>query len=76
MAKWFEKGFWYMAFDCLFSYSIGFSSIVLGSNEYIERFGYAPFKSGQIITFPYLIAAICTPIIGKISDKYGYRMFV
>ena len=65
-----------MAFDCLLSWSISFSSIVLGSGEYVDRFGYLPFYSAQIITIPYLIAAFLMPIIGKICDNHGYRMYV
>ena len=72
----FELGFWLMSLDCLLSYSIGFSSIVLGSGEYVDRFQYAPFESAQIITIPYLIAALTMPMIGKLNDKYGNRMNV
>ena len=74
--KSFEKGFWLMALDCLFSWSIGFSSIVLGSGEYVDRFSYMPFESAQIITVPYLISAFMMPVLGKMCDKYGQRMHI
>ena len=36
--KKFERGFWFMCIDNLFTFSIGFSSVVLGSGEYYEKF--------------------------------------
>lgn len=62
-----------MCIDCLFTFGIGFTSVVLGSQEYIEKYGFTVEDTGSIITFQYLVCAITLPILGQISDIYGQR---
>ncbi|CAD8180519.1 unnamed protein product [Paramecium octaurelia] len=43
---------------------------------YHERFGFSIMDAGQIVTVGYVVAAITSPIVGRISDKFtNYRPF-
>ena len=44
--KKFETGFWYMCIDCLFTYGISFTSVVLGSQEYMVKYGFGEDDTG------------------------------
>lgn len=43
---------------------------------YHERFGFSIMDAGQIVTVGYVVAAITSPVVGRISDKFtNYRPF-
>lgn len=37
---------------------------------YHERFGFSILRAGKIVTVGYIVAALSSPIIGKISDSF------
>jgi MFS family permease len=47
--------------------------VVIGSQEYQEKYGFHEEETGSIITFQYLVCAIFLPVLGYVSDKYGSR---
>ena len=52
------------------------NSIIIGSAELQDRFKYSEQRAGFYFTLPYVISAVCSPILGWFVDKYGKRMSV
>ncbi|CAD8146157.1 unnamed protein product [Paramecium octaurelia] len=40
---------------------------------YHERFGFSIMHAGRIVTVGYIVAALSSPIIGKISDTFSHK---
>ena len=74
--KLFEKPFYYICLSCMFNYIAIINSIIFGSATLQQRYQYDSKVAGIFFTMPYVIAAICSPILGWYVDTYGKRMTV
>jgi MFS family permease len=52
------------------------NSIIIGSAVLQDRFHFSEERAGFFFTLPYVISAVCSPILGWFVDKYGKRMSV
>lgn len=53
--------------------AIGYGIIIPILYTYSQRFGLTPFENGLLFTAYSLCQFIATPIIGRLSDKYGRK---
>ena len=74
--KDFEIPFWLTCLSCMCTYIAVINSIVIGSSVLTTRFNYTEVEAGFYFTLPYVISAICSPVLGWFVDKYGQRMTV
>jgi MFS family permease len=69
----FRKQFWYTCLSCMFMQIAINNSITIGSSVLQIRYGFSITEAGFIFTLPYVIAAIFSPILGLIVEKFGHR---
>jgi len=69
-----EIGFWFFVMDCVITYAMNYTAIVIGTNLLIHKYGFKLAHSGIIITMPYLTSVILSPLLGWWVDKFGKRM--
>lgn len=72
--KQLEFGFWVFCLDCLLTYSMLFTSILVGTNLHQHKFSFNNKAAGVIITLPYLISGALMAPLGILADKKGQRM--
>ena len=72
--KHLSFGFWLNTVDAGITYGIALTSIVIGTEELIARFGFDESRAAQVVVIPYLVIAIFMPILGWWCDKYGHRL--
>ena len=71
-----ESPFWFTCLTCLFSYMAIINSISVGCKTLIVQYNWTAREAGYLFGMPYLIAAIFSPLLGKIADKTGNRMTI
>jgi MFS family permease len=48
-----------------------------GANKlFVERFCFTPVTSGRALVITYLVAALCSPPIGLLIDKFGQKRYI
>lgn len=53
--------------------ALGYGIIIPNLYSYSVRFGLSPFQNGLLFTVYSLCQFLSTPLIGRLSDKYGRR---
>jgi len=74
--KSFSTMYWLLVFDCLLIYGAYFSFTNNANDIMCDRFGFTTDRAGLMLTIIFIIAAIITPIFGKIVDKIGKRALI
>ena len=74
--KELELPFWLTCLSCMCTYISIINSIIIGSAVLQNRFKFSEQKAGFFFTLPYVISAVCSPVLGWFVDKYGKRMSV
>lgn len=69
--KTFEKGYWINTADAFIQYSITFTSIVIGPDLLMKKYGHSLSSASFIVTLPYSITFVLAPILGWVANKYG-----
>ena len=55
---------------------MNFTSIVIGTSLLKHKFNFEIDASGVIIMAPYTVTVVLMPILGKVADKVGNRMYL
>jgi len=74
--KLLEIPFWLTCLSCMCTYIAVINFVAIGSAVLQKRFKYSETEAGFYFTLPYLISAICSPILGWFVDKHGKRMTI
>jgi MFS family permease len=74
--KSFTSLYWLLVVDCLLIYAAYFAFTNNANNILNLRFGFDTTDAGYILLILYVIAAIVTPIFGRVVDKIGKRAYL
>merc|ERR1711971_120141 len=58
---------------CCFQYGAVVPWMKIGGSYMQVKYGFAHQKANELLTLPYLVAAVLTPIVGFGVDKLGRR---
>lgn len=48
-----------------------------GANKlFVERFCFTPVTAGRALVITYLVAALCSPPIGMLIDRFGQKRYI
>ena len=67
----FEKGFWIICVDALFTYGIVITSVMVGTDTLRDRFGFSQHAASMTIETQFLVSAFLLPALGMVLDKRG-----
>ena len=73
--KTFGASFWLLSAYASIVYDTVYCFNNIASNYFQERFGYSSIQGGIIISITFITCALFCPIIGKLLDKYGRRIY-
>lgn len=72
--KEFDKTYWILLINCITSETSVYCFEYIASGFFQDRFGYSSVEAGFIMSTTFFIAALSSPIIGFVTDRYGKRM--
>ena len=67
----FERGLWIVIIDCMLTYAMITTALILASEMLMKRFGYSYKDASMIMESQFLFTAISLPFLGRFVDKFG-----